>query len=113
MFVHLRQDGANVAQNDGLPRYFVKYAAADALAHGAAVDWRQLAVPDAALSAGKWSVAAGLYDPASGVRAAVIGENGTVIGDEIVLGVAVVDEPPVPDQACALIPATCASQPLR
>ena len=113
VFVHLRQDGANVAQNDGLPRYFVKYAAADALAHGAAIDWRLLAVPDAALSAGKWSVAAGLYDPASGVRAAVIGENGTVIGDEIVLGVAVVDEPPVPDQACALIPATCASQPLR
>ena len=114
VFVHLRRDGANVAQNDGLPRYFVKYKTADALnARGAAIDWRQLAVPDVALTAGEWSVAAGLYDPASGVRAAVVGESGAVAGDELVLGVTVVDEPPVPDQACALIPATCESQPVR
>ena len=31
VFVHLRADGDNVDQNDGTPRYFVKYDAEDAL----------------------------------------------------------------------------------
>ena len=98
MFVHLALHGANVAQNDGLPRYFVKYAAADALARRVAVDWRRL--PSRMQPYPRRAVGCGLYDPASGARAAVIGENGTVIGDDRV-GRSSGGRAAQPDQACA------------
>ena len=36
---------------------------------------------------------------------------GAVIGEEVTVATLDFASPPVPDQACALIPATCASQP--
>ncbi|MCB0129722.1 MAG: DUF2079 domain-containing protein, partial [Caldilineaceae bacterium] len=63
VFVHLRRADANMAQNDGQPRYFVVYAPAEQLAaKGRANDWRQLIVPDDAQFGETWQVVVGLYD---------------------------------------------------
>ena len=37
--------------------------------------------------------------------------DGASVGEELVIGTLHVGTPPMPDQTCALIPATCASQP--
>jgi hypothetical protein len=105
-FVHLRRNGVNVTQQDGLPRYFV----AEPLAvEGKWADWRQLQVPPPA-EAGRWEVVVGLYEPATGERLPVVDVGGQVIGDEAVIGTLQWQPAPVPDQSCALIAATCASQ---
>jgi hypothetical protein len=110
-FVHLRQAGTNQSQQDGLPRYFVidpqpiigKWA-----------DWRQLTVPLSGTplpgASTVWQVVVGLYDPEQGTRLPVVDVAGNVIGDEVVVGTLTWHDAPVPDQSCALIPATCASQ---
>ena len=114
VFVHLRVDDENVDQNDGLPRYFVKYDVQAALhQQGYATDWRQLAVPVVAETAAEWTVTLGLYNPATGERAAVFGPDGEPLGDELLVGRVAVGPPPAPDQTCALIPETCASQRMR
>jgi hypothetical protein len=102
-FVHLRRDGENQDQQDGTPRLFVDYA----IGQGQDVwlDWRQLAAPGD-VQPGEWTIAVGLYDPATGQR--LLAADGS---DEIVLGPLEFTGPPVPDQACALVPAACASQP--
>lgn len=107
-FVHLRRTGENQAQADGLPRFFVAYDVANWLEHHrSAPDWRQLAAPADAETGERWQVAIGLYDPQSGRRAEVIHEG----GNEVVIGEVEMVSPPAPDQTCALIAATCASQP--
>lgn len=110
-FVHLRYAGTNQSQQDGLPRYFVLDPQPTA---GKWADWRQLAVPVESSSLpgehDTWQVVVGLYDPAKGTRIPVVDVSGNVIGDEAVVGTLDWREPPVPDQTCALIPATCASQ---
>jgi uncharacterized membrane protein len=105
-FVHLRQAGANRGQQDGLPRYFVlnPQPVGDRW-----VDWRQIDVPLDATS-GDWQVVVGLYDPVVGTRLAVVDGAGMVVGDEVVVGDLDWREAPVPDQSCALIPASCAAQ---
>ena len=109
-FVHLRRDGENVAQQDGAPRWFVPYGAAERLQdRGFANDWRQLALPADAPVAGAWTLVVGLYDPATGQRAPVTDRAGRT-ADELVIGQVRVQPPPVPDQACALLPATCGAQ---
>jgi hypothetical protein len=105
-FVHLRRDGTNQSQQDGLPRYFVL----DPLStNGKWADWRQLSVPPDA-EPGLWQIVVGLYDPAQGTRLPVVDVAGNVIGDEAVVGTLLWRDAPVPDQTCALIPATCAAQ---
>lgn len=99
-FVHLRRDGENVTQEDGLPRYFVRYPVESQA--GSWLDWRQLAVPEDA-APGKWQVVVGLYDAATGARAPLTDGS----GNEVVLGELEFGTPPPPDQACALIPAAC------
>jgi hypothetical protein len=110
-FVHLRYAGTNQSQQDGLPRYFVLNPLPTA---GKWADWRQLSVPPESESwpdkTGVWQVVVGLYDPTQGTRVPVVDVAGNVIGDEVVVGTLGWGEPPVPDQACALIPATCAAQ---
>ena len=105
-FVHLRQSGTNHGQQDGPPRYFVlsPQPAGDRW-----VDWRQIDVPLDA-TAGDWQVVVGLYDPVAGTRLAVVDGAGMVVGDEVVVGELERHEAPVPDQSCALIPASCAAQ---
>jgi hypothetical protein len=105
-FVHLRRDGENQSQQDGLPRYFVLDPLA---ANGKWADWRQLRVPVGALP-GLWQIVVGLYDPAQGTRLPVVDVGGHVMGDEAVLGTLLWRDAPVPDQTCALIAATCAAQ---
>jgi hypothetical protein len=65
-FVHLRQDGVNRSQQDGLPRAFVPQAPGEPLD---VTDWRQVTAPDDVL-AGLWSVVVGLYNPATDRRPA-------------------------------------------
>ncbi len=111
VFVHLRRDGANTAQNDGASRLVVPYdTEAQLSTAGVANDWRQFIVPAADLTPGEWTVAVGLYEPDSGERAQVYDPDGILIGHEIPLGVFVVAPRPVPDQTCALVPATCPAQ---
>lgn len=105
-FVHLRRDGANVSQQDGVPRYFVLDPQSET---GKWADWRQLSVPLDA-SPGEWQIVVGLYEPVSGARLPVVDVAGNVIGDEAVVATLSWHSPPVPDQTCALIPATCAAQ---
>ncbi len=109
-FVHLRRDGENVAQNDGPPRYFVESTSAP-------LDWRQLTVPadidpnaPAGDWTGDWTVVIGLYNPTDGTRADLIGPDGAPVASELILAHLPLAPAPVPDQACALIPATCGSQ---
>jgi uncharacterized membrane protein len=108
-FVHLRRDGTNQSQQDGLPRYFVLDPQPTV---GKWVDWRQLSVPtDTVLPVNdSWRVVVGLYDPIKGTRLPVVDVAGNIIGDEAVVGTVVWRDAPVADQSCALIPATCASQ---
>ena len=114
-FVHLRRAASNQSQQDGLPRYFV-LDIQPGIDNGITkwADWRQLHVPlDAAPPTGEndeWQIVVGLYDPAQGTRVPVVDVGGNVIGDEVVVGILRWRGAPVPDQACALIPATCASQ---
>jgi hypothetical protein len=115
-FVHLRRGGSNQSQQDGLPRYFVL----DPLSSvGKWADWRQLAVPPENGSAengsaqnarGPWQIVVGLYDPVQGTRLPLVDLAGNALGDEVVVGTLTQRDAPVPDQSCALILATCASQ---
>lgn len=108
-FVHLRRNGINQSQQDGLPRYFVINPLP---ADGKWADWRQLPVPmDVVPTEGElWQIVVGLYDPVQGTRLPVVDVAGAIIGDEAVVGTLVWRDAPVPDQSCALIPVTCASQ---
>jgi hypothetical protein len=109
-FVHLRRNGENVAQTDGPPRFFGDAVqASQAVATGHISDWRQLQIPADAATGSGWQVVVGLYDPATGVRAPLTLGNGAPV-DELVVGTLHMTAPPAPDQACALLPATCASQ---
>ncbi len=118
-FVHLRRDGENVSQADGQPRYFVR-PSIDSLETSdmpSLVDWRQLTVPtdhpDASIDDGEWSLVVGLYDPSTAERITVVDDQGNPAGQEVTIGTLRPRPPPVPDQACALIPATCESQTSR
>ena len=110
MFVHLRRNGETVAQQDGAPRFLGE---SKPIASGSGDwlnDWRQLTIPQDALVDGEWTVVVGVYDPISGARLPLVANDGIPIGDELIVGTIHVGNPPVPDQACALIPETCASQ---
>ncbi|MCB0063973.1 MAG: hypothetical protein KDE19_17745, partial [Caldilineaceae bacterium] len=115
VFVHLRvtdETGTrNVVQRDGPPRFFVYYDAAAALAaRGVIDDTRQLAIPTDLPVGTTLSLVVGLYDGEDGRRAAVLDMSGNGLGDEWKIAEFTVGMPPVPDQACAMIPATCPAQ---
>ena len=101
-FVQLRRDGATVAQADGAPGFWAETGA------GLRNDWRQVTIPAdtpaGASAGGDWTLALGLYDPQSGVRVPL------ATGDELVIPLPAPGAPPIPDQACALIPATCGAR---
>ena len=121
-FVHLRkvdQDGGEttITQQDGPPRWFHLYSPGGAV--DAFPDWRQLSLQDVESPTGAGELSAelrvvvGLYNPTSGERAAVLDEQGNVVGNEVVIGHIQVEEANVADFACAMNPPTCASQPLQ
>lgn len=117
VFVHLRQSGTNQNQRDGAPRWFLYYDVTEQLADESfGNDWRQIRVPaelDTGAEAEPWLVAVGLYDPHTGQRAALVDESGQPLGEELLLGPLPLAPPPVPDQACAMVPSACDAQPLR
>lgn len=104
-FVHLRHAGATVAQADGPPAFFGPAQAAQAEGRTFLNDWRQVTIPAEAETGDDWAVALGLYDPQTGERLTLDA------GNELLLGPFTVEPRRTPDQTCALIPATCASQP--
>jgi len=109
-FVHLRQDDRNLSQNDGLPRFFVFEDSSMLLEkQGFLDDWRQLAVPlssDARVG-DVLQVVVGLYDPRSGRRADLLDIDGQLNGTELFVDSLKITSPPILDQTCALIAATC------
>jgi uncharacterized membrane protein len=110
-FVHLRGPDGRQRQSDGLPRYVVTYDVGARLAqYDGAPDWRQLLLPDDAEPGERWEVVVGLYDPATGARIDVVDDAGNVVNNEGMVADVMVGAPPVPDQACALIPASCDSR---
>ena len=107
-FLHLRQGDVRRAGNDGPPRLFLSGLRTDA---GAVNDWRQIVVPEDAHGEG-WTLVVGVYNQVDGSRLPLLDASGQISGDELVLGPVRMGPPPVPDQACALTPETCAAQPL-
>lgn len=98
IFVHLRYNGETVAQADGAPVFWPT-------AEGFLNDWRQLTLPADLSPDGEWTLAVGVYDPQSGER--MVLENGD---DALRVGPLRVTAAPPPDQACALIPQSCAGR---
>uniref|UniRef100_A0A7C1FT78 DUF2079 domain-containing protein n=1 Tax=Caldilinea aerophila TaxID=133453 RepID=A0A7C1FT78_9CHLR len=98
IFVHVRRNGETVAQADGAPRFWLA-------AEGFINDWRQVTLPADLPPDGEWTLAVGVYNPQSGARMTL--ENGK---DELRIGPLRVMPAPPPDQACALIPQSCAGR---
>jgi hypothetical protein len=115
-FVHLRHNGSNVAQADGLPQWFGRQAMPTGTSGDATYlnDWRQVTIPGDTGLGGEWQVVVGAYDPQTGQRLvwqpAEGGDQANTASDEVVLGNVRAAAPLLPDQACALLAGTCASQ---
>lgn len=112
-FIHLRQDEHMIAQADGPPRFFqlgtTEERPGGTLWIG---EWRQIVLPATLTPGATLTVALGLYDPATGERMPLRQATGESRDNELRLPPLTVTTVPVPDQACALLPATCASQPM-
>ena len=104
VFVHLRQGGETIAQNDGSQRLVIPL-----LPSTATPDWRQLPIP-ADLPSGDYSVVVGLFDPVNGERLPAFHTDGQPAGNELPVGNVRITPHLVSDQVCALIPLTCDSQ---
>jgi uncharacterized membrane protein len=106
VFVHLRQAGVNIAQADGPPRFFLPLADA-----AMAADRRSIPIPSDVPIGATLELVIGLYHAETGARLPVWEATGREIGHELMVGRFRLGRPPVPDQACALLPATCPAQP--
>ncbi|HRA68094.1 MAG TPA: hypothetical protein PL187_18855, partial [Caldilinea sp.] len=62
-------------------------------------------IPADSLLDGEWTLALGLYDAQSGQRIPLASG-----GDELTVNLPKLTRPPVANQACALIPQTCAAR---
>lgn len=105
-FLHLRQNGANIAQSDGLLHVFIP-----SMKDLPPTDWRQLTLPADFDPSLPLHLVIGLYRPANGSRLDLITPAGDLLGNELDLGILTPAPALVPDQTCALAPPTCASQP--
>ncbi|MBX3010900.1 MAG: DUF2079 domain-containing protein [Caldilineaceae bacterium] len=111
-FVHVRQGETTIAQADGPPRFFQWGGGSDTAVSGFwLAEWRQIQLPATVRPGATVTVAVGLYDPSSGARIPFTSRSAAVGPNELHLAGLSIVSPAVPDQACALIPATCASQP--
>ncbi len=106
VFVHLRQEGVNIAQADGPPRFFLPPGEATT-----PVDRRQVLIPANVRTGALLDLVVGLYHAETGVRLPIRDVSGQDMGNELVVGRFRLGQPAVPDQACALVPATCPAQP--
>ncbi len=114
VFVHVRQAEATVAQADGAPRFFqLATAAHNGQTKQWLTEWRQLEIPATVTIGVPITLAVGLYDPATGERVPLQPATAQGSDNAVLLGPISVQAAPLPDQSCALIPATCASQPAR
>lgn len=106
LFVHLLRDDDIIAQQDGTPRLIAPIDLTAAFTEaGHARAWHTLTIPAEVATDGAWRIVVGLYQPATGERAV-----GTAGGEnQLVIPITVTRA--VPDQACALNAAACASQP--
>ncbi|NOZ72779.1 MAG: DUF2079 domain-containing protein, partial [Chloroflexi bacterium] len=108
LFVHLRQNGTLISQSDGPLQVFIPLDTNAAL-----WDWRQLTIPEDIDTTVPLELVLGLYRLADGERLEALTSDDEVLGNELSLGKITLLPPPIPDQTCALIPATCASQRIR
>lgn len=110
-FVHLRINGQNIVQRDGLPRFFRNDQPITLLAQrGVLDDTRVLVLPEDLAPGTALSLVVGLYDLVTGERSAIRDAMGTPIGTEWRVRNFALASPLVPDQACVMIPVTCAAQ---
>lgn len=104
-FVHLRRNGETIAQMDGAPAFLTSAPNDETVTQTFLNEWRQVTIPADSLLDGEWTLALGLYDARSGQRIPLASG-----GDELVVALPKLTEPPIADQACALIPQTCAAR---
>ena len=111
LFVHLRQGETTIAQADGPPRFFYteKLTVGSESAGIRIHEWRQLTLPENVAPGEQLIVAMGLYNPATGERLILQQATDQGTDNELLAGPIKVESPPIPDQACALVPASCAS----
>lgn len=106
VFVHVRKDGQNIVQSDGLPRWFVEHPLDELTRQKNVNDWRQLAIPLEGLSVDdSLKVVVGLYNWSTGERLA----RSDGQGNEVLIGTVRVVEPPLVDLACAMNVEACDS----
>ena len=103
-FIHLRENNQIITQSDGPTQVFLPTSGVTPK------DWRQLTLPSGLAPGTVLTLVVGMYDPTSGRRLDMLDATGNPVGNELRLGEITVAAPLVPDQACALIPATCDSQ---
>ena len=104
-FVHLRRNGETIAQMDGAPAFLTSAPNDETVTQTFLNDWRQVTIPADSLLDGEWTLALGLYDARSGQRIPLASG-----GDGLVVALPKLTAPPIADQACALIPQTCAAR---
>ncbi len=105
-FVHVRRGEQTLLQLDGPPTVFLP-AAANAPTN----DWREFILPEDVQPGENLRLVVGLYRLDTGQRLDVLGADGKLAGNEVVLGEYQVAPPPVPDQPCAFLSDICLSQP--
>ena len=111
VFVHLRVNGETLAQQDGAPRFFLYPNANDVLAtRGLVEDLREVPVPADLEPGTVATVVVGLYDWENGTRLAIVDRANQPLGEEWNVGTFLVVPALLPDQACAMIEASCAAQ---
>ena len=111
-FVHLRRGDTTIAQVDGPPRFFrLGHTQNTETAPSLLIEeWRQIELPPTVVPGEPLTVVVGLYVPATGERLELQQATAPAADHELHVGPITVDVAPIPDQTCALIPATCASQ---
>jgi hypothetical protein len=69
-----------------------------------------LKIPEDAQPGESYMLVMGLYQSATGTRADLLNNDGSIIGNEFVVGSVTIAPKTVPDQTCAMIPQSCAAQ---
>ena len=106
-FVHVRRGAETLLQLDGPPHVFILVAPHEEPVN----DWREFILPETIQPGETIRLVAGLYHLETGERLDILGPDGKLAGNEVILAEYEVAPPPVPDQPCAFLPDICLSQP--
>jgi uncharacterized membrane protein len=106
-FVHVRRGDDTLIQLDGPPHLFIPVAPHEEPVN----DWREFILPEDIPPGETIRLVVGLYSLETGERLDILGPDGKLAGNEVVLAEYQVAPPPVPDQPCAFLSDICLSQP--